>query len=57
MDILHIEGQAMDQHCVEHDQDLGRHRTEGEDVRLVQGVIWAVLLSIPIWTAAIAAMF
>jgi hypothetical protein len=47
----------MDQSSVQDSHDSGRQRTEGEDVRLVQGVIWAVLLSIPIWTAAIAAMF
>ena len=59
----------MDQIRIEHthdpgfDRDLGLEwnrgldRMEGENVRLVEGVIWAVLFSIPVWVAAIAAMF
>jgi len=48
---------AMNQSCFKHTHDLGVDPIEGEDVRLVQGVIWAVLLSIPMWVAAIAALF
>ena len=47
----------MSQSCFEHTHALGVDPIEREDVRLVQGVIWAVLLSIPIWATAIAALF